>query len=87
MKPADRSLQILLLCYEYPPIGGGGGVGAQRYAEAWASAGHRVTVLTGGSKGLPRTQRLLGVDIIRVPTILKTSRSTTTIPGVAVLRT
>ena len=47
VKPADRPLQILLLCYEYPPIGGGGGVGAQRYAEEWASAGHRVTVLTG----------------------------------------
>jgi hypothetical protein len=32
-------VEILLLCYEYPPLGGGGGVGAQQYAEAWAAKG------------------------------------------------
>lgn len=74
----DRSLTILVLCYEYPPIGGGGGVGAQQYAEAWAAAGHKVVVLTSWDRGLERRERLRGVDVIRVPAPGKKNRATAT---------
>lgn len=71
-------LGILLLCYEYPPLGGGGGVGAQQYAEAWAAAGHRVTVVTGHAPGLPRRVMERGVDVVRVRTPGKAERATAT---------
>ena len=73
-----KKLNILVLCYEYPPIGGGGGVGAMQYAEAWAEAGHQVTVLTSRDKGLQRRERLRGVELIRVPAFGKKNRATAT---------
>jgi glycosyltransferase involved in cell wall biosynthesis len=75
---AETTLNILVLCYEYPPIGGGGGVGAMQYAEAWAEAGHQVTVLTSWDKGLQRREQLRGVELIRVPTFGKKNRATAT---------
>jgi glycosyltransferase involved in cell wall biosynthesis len=75
--PPDR-LAILLLCYEYPPIGGGGGVGARQYAEAWAAKGHEVTVVTSHADGLARRERVNGVDVVRVPTWGKKDRATST---------
>lgn len=71
-------LNILVLCYEYPPIGGGGGVGAQQYAEAWAAKGHRVTVLTSHAPGFPRRETTRGVAIVRVRTVGKKDRATST---------
>jgi L-malate glycosyltransferase len=70
-------MKILLLCYEYPPIGGGGGVGAQQYAEAWARAGHEVKVITSGAPGLPAREIVAGVDLIRVYTGKRKDRATT----------
>lgn len=72
------SLHILVLCYEYPPIGGGGGVGASQYAEAWAAAGHSVTVLTSGSKDLPIEQTSGGLRIVRLRVAGRRERATTT---------
>lgn len=71
-------LSILLTCYEYPPIGGGGGVGAKQYAEAWASKGHRVTVLTSRAGDLPARERVGGVNVVRVATLGKKDRATST---------
>ena len=71
-------LKILLLCYEYPPIGGGGGVGAQQYAEAWASKGHSVTVLTSHASHLPRRETSCGVDIVRLKAAGRKDRATAT---------
>lgn len=72
-------MDILLLCYEYPPLGGGGGVGAQQYAEAWAAKGHRVTVLTSGTARLPPAETVNRVRVIRVPTFGRRRRATATI--------
>jgi L-malate glycosyltransferase len=71
-------MKILLLCYEYPPLGGGGGIGAQQYAEAWAHQGHDVLVVTSWAKTLRFEERINGVDIIRILTIGKKNRATTT---------
>jgi glycosyltransferase involved in cell wall biosynthesis len=72
-------VEILLLCYEYPPLGGGGGVGAQQYAEAWAAKGHRVTVLTSGASGLAATEVSNRVRIIRVFAFGRRNRATATL--------
>lgn len=39
-------MRILVLCYEYPPLGGGGGRVAQSIARQMASRGHEVRVQT-----------------------------------------
>lgn len=75
-REGSEMVQILLLCYEYPPLGGGGGVGAQQYAEAWARKGHKVTVLTSRVKGLEFRERINNVDIIRVSTLGRSVRAT-----------
>src|SRR5512145_2428084 len=69
-------MKILLLCHEYPPLGGGGGIGAQQYAEAWSEQGHRVTVITSWQRGLKRKETLNGAHIVRVWTIPIKSRAT-----------
>lgn len=74
----DEHLRILVLCYEYPPVGGGGGVGAQQYAEAWAAGGHQVSVLTSWDSGLARSEEVAGVEVIRVRTFGKKNRATAT---------
>jgi len=67
-----------MLCYEYPPLGGGGGIGVRQYAEAWAAKGHRVAVLTGGAEGLPARETREGVEIVRVTTLGRKDRATAT---------
>jgi glycosyltransferase involved in cell wall biosynthesis len=43
-------MRVLLLNYEYPPIGGGAGVATQALARGLASRGVRVDVITGGER-------------------------------------
>ena len=71
-------MNILLFCFEYPPIGGGGGVGAQQYAEAWVSQGHDVMVLTGLAEGLASQEMVNGVEVVRVQTLGRQDRATST---------
>ncbi len=71
-------MNILLLSYEYPPIGGGGGVGAMQYARAWVRQGHKVTVLTSRAPGLAKRETADGVDIIRVFAVGRRDRATAT---------
>lgn len=58
--------RILVLCYEYPPIGGGGGRVAAQVAEALVERGHDVCVVTAGMLHLPRKSMINGVEVIRV---------------------
>lgn len=58
-------MRILVLCYEYPPLGGGGGRVAQTVARALAARGHDVRVQTGGMAHLPERQTDAGVEVIR----------------------
>lgn len=44
-------MKILILNYEYPPLGGGAGMVSQKHAEELSKLGHKVTVLTTWFKG------------------------------------
>lgn len=59
-------MKILFCNYEYPPLGGGGGVVNAWLAESLA-AKHDVTVLTSSAYGLSAEETVNGVRIIRVP--------------------
>lgn len=58
-------LKILVLNYEYPPVGGGGGAVAQQVATRLASRGHEVGVQTVAWKDLPKSETSRGVTIRR----------------------
>jgi glycosyltransferase involved in cell wall biosynthesis len=64
-------MRILIINYEYPPIGGGGGFVTRDICENIVSRGHVVTVVTSHFKGLPEHEVVNGVNIIRVPVFLR----------------
>jgi glycosyltransferase involved in cell wall biosynthesis len=64
-------MRILIINYEYPPIGGGGGFVTRDICENIVSRGHVVTVITSHFKGLPEHEIVNGVNIIRVPVFLR----------------
>jgi len=58
-------MKILVVCYEYPPIGGGGGRMAHTLAAALVRRGHSVRVQTAHWGDLPAREQREGVDIFR----------------------
>lgn len=61
-------MRILVLNYEFPPIGGGGGQASAELARALADRGHEIQVLTSSAAGLLRSEERDGYRIWRVPT-------------------
>lgn len=61
----SKPLKILVLCYEYPPVGGGGGRLAAKVAHGLANRGHSVRVVTAGMSHLPREELKGGVRVLR----------------------
>jgi glycosyltransferase involved in cell wall biosynthesis len=59
-------MKILLLNYEYPPLGGGGGLLTRTLAQSLATT-DSVTVLTSGTPALRAKENDDGVEIVRVP--------------------
>ncbi|NCC31089.1 MAG: glycosyltransferase family 1 protein [Chloroflexia bacterium] len=71
----SEGMRILMLNYEYPPLGGGAAPVTQALAEHLAFAGHTVDVVTSGYRGLPfreqsHHERLC---IYRVPAIRRST--------------
>lgn len=64
-------MNILVLNYEYPPLGGGAGPVCQQLSEEYARKGHAVEVITMAYGGLPRRETQRGVSIERVPALRK----------------
>lgn len=64
-------MRILIVNYEYPPIGGGGGFVTRDIAEEIAEKGHHVTVITSSFKELSKKEIVNKVEIIRVPAIFR----------------
>ena len=75
-------MKILVLCYEYPPIGGGGGRVAAQVASSLARRGHAVRVLTGGMRHLPRREVRDQVEVVR-PFSFRRREDTCTVPEMA----
>lgn len=69
MTDATRPLDILMPCYEFPPIGGGASHVVKGLAAQLASRGHRVDVVTMSFRGQPRSEVAEGVRIHRVPSL------------------
>jgi glycosyltransferase involved in cell wall biosynthesis len=64
-------MNILVINYEYPPIGGGGGVLCKDISEGIAAKGHRITVVTSQYGSLQKNEHLHGVNIFRVPVLMR----------------
>jgi glycosyltransferase involved in cell wall biosynthesis len=67
-------MNILLCNYEYPPIGGGGGIVSAWLAQDLAKR-HEVTVLTSQIEGTPAERIEDGVRVLRVPVFFRNQRA------------
>ena len=59
-------MKILMLNYEYPPLGGGGASVCRDMSEMMVKHGDEVSVVTMAFEGLPRREECNGVEIHRV---------------------
>jgi glycosyltransferase involved in cell wall biosynthesis len=62
-------MRILVLCHEYPPLGGGGGKVAQDLCRGYIKHGHQVRILTARAGDLPIEQNDEGVEVIRLKSL------------------
>jgi glycosyltransferase involved in cell wall biosynthesis len=62
-------MRILTCCYEFPPLGGGGGSVVDGLARSLSGAGHAIDLVTTGFRGLPREERVGSLRIWRVPAV------------------
>lgn len=62
----DQPMRILILNYEHPPIGGGGGRLAAKLGAGLVTRGHQVRVLSAGMEHLPREAMEEGMEIRRL---------------------
>jgi glycosyltransferase involved in cell wall biosynthesis len=69
-----------MINYEYPPLGGGGGV-IHRATAVELATRHEITVLTSGMSGLPREEVQDGLRILRVPVLGRRGLPTASIPS------
>lgn len=76
-------MRILFVNYEYPPLGGGGGVINAWLAEELARKRHEVTVLTSGAFDLRGREVIGNVEIVRSPTLFRRQMAVANIPSMA----
>lgn len=75
-------MRILAVNYEYPPLGGGGGVIMRDIVEELASQGHQMTVLTSGFESLKPYEKVSeNIEIHRVPVWMRKELPTATMPS------
>ena len=61
-------MKILILTYEYPPVGGGAGIVCQHLVHQWKGNGHEILVLTSGYGSNLGISRDGNTEIIRLDT-------------------
>lgn len=62
-------MKILIINYEFPPLGGGASPVSYELAKRYIEAGHEVDVVTMHYKGLPKREKKEGINIIRIKSI------------------
>ena len=75
-------MRILFCNYEYPPLGGGGGVVMAAMARSLAER-HDVTVLTSQAVDLPFEALDANVKVVRVPVFFRKALATANLPSMA----
>jgi glycosyltransferase involved in cell wall biosynthesis len=65
-KQKIKKLKILMLNYEFPPLGGGASPVSYEIAKGYVKLGHKVDVVTMGFKDLPSYEVKEGINIYRV---------------------
>jgi len=73
-------LRILFCNYEYPPLGGGGGVVMAALARTLARR-HEVTVLTSRMAGLPAVSSDESAAVVRVPVLFRRRLAVANLPS------
>jgi hypothetical protein len=63
-------MNILMLNYEYPPLGGGGGVFTQQLAEELGKT-NNITLITSKFQGQKSYEISNNVELFRVPVLLR----------------
>lgn len=75
-------MKVLVLNYEYPPVGGGGGRLCAKLCESLAGRGHEIRVVTAGLRHLPEREEQGGVQIFR-PRSFRRREDTCSVPEMA----
>lgn len=74
-------MKILVVNYEYPPLGGGGGFVTRDILEHIATLGHQISIITSHQEGLKRDEEVNGVRVIRVPVWFRKNSEVASIPS------
>jgi glycogen(starch) synthase len=70
-------MRIVLVNYEYPPLGGGAASATWHLAHEWVRQGHAVHLVTSGFGNLPRNQKGGGLEITRLPAMRRRASGST----------
>lgn len=62
-------MNLIVICYEFPPLGGGGGKVVQGLTKNLVELGYRIDIVTMNFRGLSQHEETNGVNIYRVPCI------------------
>ena len=65
----SENRKVLVLSYEFPPLGGGGAKVVAGLTNQMLKAGYTFDIVTMGYRGLPRKEEQDGVTIYRVPCV------------------
>jgi glycosyltransferase involved in cell wall biosynthesis len=74
-------MRILMINYEFPPLGGGGGVASYEIAKALSARDHEVDVLTTKYRGLPSEDEVDGLTVYRAPVVGRGELATASLPS------